>query len=143
MRRLFALVASLVVVMALTGCGMSSFGLTTDDAGVHAVAKGGADGASAGKITIGEGEGLCINHVINKGSFHVVATDSMGRVVFDEIVKDSVADMVDVQGVFDIEISSDKADGTVDVIAYDKEAQAQADATLDEALKDATGKSAD
>jgi hypothetical protein len=42
-----------------------------------------------------------------------------------------------------VTVSADKADGTVDVITYDKEAQAQADATLDDAVKSATGKTAE
>lgn len=143
MKKLFTLMTSLAMAVLLSACALSSFGVTNEDNGVHAVAKGGADGASAGKVVVGDGEGLCINHIVNRGSFHVMATDDMGRVVFDEVVTDNVADLVDVQGEFDVEISADKADGTVDVITYDKEAQAQADATLDDAVKSATGKTAE
>ena len=138
MRKTFAILAALLAALAFAGCAPATFGVETDDAGVHAVAKNGAEGSGTGAISIGEGYGLCVNHIVNRGSFHVTATDTeSGEVVFDEDLTDNILDMADVQGDFDVVVTAKGADGTVDVIAYDKEAQAQADATLGDALDDA------
>ena len=125
------------MAFALAACSSAEFSVTNDDDGVHAVATGGADGASAGQITVEPGFGLCVNHIVNEGTFHVKATDEQGTVVFDEDLDDNIADLVEVNGTFDIEISAKGADGTVDIIAYDVEAHAEADATLPEALANA------
>ena len=138
MKKLIAIVAVLAMAFALAACAKAEFSVVTDDKGVHAVAKNGADGASAGEITVEPGHGLCINHIVNKGSFHVKATDKQGTVVFDGDIENNIADMIPVTGTFDIEISAKKADGTIDIIAYDVEAQAMADATMPEDLKEAT-----
>lgn len=135
MKRIAAISVVLVMAFALAACAPSTLAIDTDESGVHAVAKNGAEGSGTGNITIPEGHGLCINHIVNKGSFHVTAVDSKGDVVFDEDLTDNIADMVPAQGEIDLVISAKGADGTVDVIAYDEEAQAQADATLDEALE--------
>ena len=135
MKKLIAVVAMLVMMLALAACAPSEFSVDNDGEGVHAVAKNGADGASAGRITVGLGFGLCINHIVNRGSFHVKATDEQGKVVFDEDINNNIANLVEVNGVFDIEISAKNADGTVDVIAYDIAAQAEADAAMPESVK--------
>jgi len=137
MKKLIAIAAALAMAFALAACAPTEFSVTTDDDGVHAVAKNGAEGASAGEITVEPGYGLCINHIVNKGTFHVKATDELGRIVFDNDLTDNIANFVEASGVFDIEISANAADGTVDIIAYDIEAQAQADATMPESVKQA------
>ena len=140
MKKIIAITAALVLALALAACAPSSLSVESDDTGVHAVATNGADGEANGNITIGEGYGLCVNHIVNKGSFHVKATDKSGAVVFDKDITDNIADLVPVTGEFDIWVTANGADGTVDIIAYDVEAQAQADATLPDAIKDAGSK---
>lgn len=132
----------LVMAFALAACAPAELSVTNDNEGVHAVAKNGVDGASAGQITVEPGYGLCINHIVNRGTFHVKATNQQGKVVFDEDITDNIANLVEVNGDFDIEISAKGADGTVDIIAYDIAAQAQADAALPESLKSEISKDA-
>lgn len=142
MKKILTLAAMLVLALALTACAGGTLGVDSDGSGVHAKATGSAEGSATGNITITEGYGLCINHIVEKGTFHVKATGPDGAVVFDKDIKDNIADLVDVQpGEYKLVISAKNATGTVDVIPYDKEAQAAADATLDEALEQATGKS--
>lgn len=135
MRRIAKFVVTAVAVLVLVACGGGTLGVESNDTGVHAVAEGSAEGSGSGDITIKEGYGLCINHIVNSGSFHVKATASDGKVVFDEDITNNIADFVDVEpGEYKLWISADNASGTVDVIPYDKEAQADADAKLDDAL---------
>ena len=141
MKKLIAIAAALVMALALAACASAEFSVTNDDEGVHAVAKNGATGASAGQLTVKDGFGLCVNHIVNRGAFHVKATDELGTVVFDEDVTDNIANMVAASGTFDVEISAKGADGTADVIAYDIEAQAQAEAALPEVFKSAGAES--
>ena len=135
MKKAIALAVVLVMAFALTACAPATLGVESDDDGIHAVAKNGAEGSGMGNITIEPGYGLCINHIVEKGSFHVKATDKSGNVVFDEDITDNIANLVEVTGEFDVEISAKGADGTVDIIAYDVEAQAQADTTMPDVLK--------
>lgn len=144
MKKVLTIAAVLVLALSLAACAKGSLSVESDNEGVHAVATGAAEGSGTSHISIPEGYGLCINHIVNKGSFHVKATDSKtGTVAFDEDITDNILNLVDVQGDFDVVITAKDADGTVDIIAYDKEAQAVADATLDDALKDATGEDAE
>lgn len=144
MKKLLTLVISMAMALALAACTGGTLGVTTEDDGVHAVATGSAEGSGNGNITIEEGYGLCINHIVEKGSFHVIATSATGEVVFDKDITDNIADFVEVNpGEYELVISAKNATGTIDAIAYDKEAQAQADATLDDALEQATGKNAE
>lgn len=143
MKRIAKIVVSAVTVLVLAACGGGTLGVESDDSGVHAVAEGSAEGSGNGGITIEEGYGLCINHIVNGGSFHVKATSSDGEVVFDEDITNNIADMVDVEpGEYELWITANNASGTVDVIPYDKEAQAEADASLGDAL-DQVGVDAD
>ena len=135
MKKLTVIIAVLAMAFALAACAQAEFSVTNDDDGVHAVAKNGVDGSSAGQITVEKGFGLCINHIVNKGSFHVKASDEQGTVVFDDDVSDNIANLVEASGDFDIEITAKGADGTVDIIAYDIEAQAAADGQLKESLE--------
>lgn len=130
-----AAISALAMAFALTACTSSSLGVESDGTAIHVVAKGGADGSGTGHITIESGYGLCVNHIVNKGTFHVTATDETGAVVFDKDIKDNIVDMVPVTGEIDVVIEAKGADGTIDIIAYDVEAQALADATLDDAYK--------
>ena len=141
MKKVIAVVTMLVMAFALAACAPAELSVTNDNEGVHAVAKNGVDGASAGQITVEPGYGLCINHIVNRGTFHVKATDQLGKVVFDEDISDNIADFIEANGDFDIEISAKGADGTVDIIAYDIEAQAQADTALPDFLKSEGAKS--
>lgn len=143
MKKFAAIVSVFVLALALAGCSGGSLSVDSDDGGVHAVAQGTAEGEGNGHITIGKKEGLCINHIVNKGSFHVKVVASDGTVVFDQDIADNIADMRDIQGEFDVWITANNAEGTVDIIPYDKEAQAQAASSLDESLKQATGKTAE
>lgn len=135
MKRIAAVATVLVMAFVLMACAPVTLAVETDDTGVHAVANNGAEGSGTGYIVIPEGHGLCINHIVNKGTFHVTATDSKGNVIFDEDLTDNIANLVPAQGDIDLVISAQGADGTVDIIAYDEEAQAQADAALGEALE--------
>ena len=138
MKKYLILAIAAALTLMLSACATGTLSVETDDVGVHAVATNSAEGSETGNITIEEGYGLCVNHIVDKGSFHVKAAASSGEVVFDEDVTDSIADLVDVEpGEYNLAISANGATGTIDVIAYDKEAQAQADATLDEALEQA------
>ena len=127
MKRIIALAAVLFTAVMLVACAKSELGVSTDDAGIHAVATGKAEGSGTGSITIGEGYGMCINHVVEDGSFHVKATDEKGTVVFDKDITDNIMDLVPVTGEVDVVITANKATGTIDIIAYDVEAQAMAD----------------
>ena len=147
MKRIFALVSgitlALALVMPLAACaGFSSLSGVNDDTGMHVVAEGGASGTQEGVVTSDETQGIVINHTVQRGSFHVTLTDADGTVCFEKDVTDSIADLVDVQGEFTVTVEAKSATGTVDAIAYDKEAQAASEATLDEALVQATGKDA-
>lgn len=137
MKRIVSFMTALAMMLVLASCASSSFKVETDGDGVHAVATGGADGTGDGTITIDEGFGLCVNHAVNKGSFHITATDASGAVVIDKDLTDSIADMVPANGEIAVTITAAGADGTVDVIAYDVEAQAQGDAAYEEAKKEA------
>ena len=134
--------AALAVAFALVACAPATFGVETEDDGVHAVASNRAEGSATGHISIGNGHGLCVNHIVNRGSFHVTATNASGTVVFDEDLTGNIADMVPVNGEIDLVISARAADGTVDVIAYDIEAQAQADAAMPDIVKDKVSRAA-
>ncbi len=140
---LLAVVAMMALSLALAACSGGSFGVESDGTTVHAEATGSADGTATANITIPDGSGLCINHIVEHGSFHVKATDASGTVVFDGDINDNIADLIDVSGDIDLVLTANDAQGTIDIIAYDKEAQAQADATLDDALEQAAGKDAE
>ena len=147
MKRILALISSaalaLALVLPLAACAsVSSLSGVYDDTGVHVIAKGAASGTQEGAVSSDETQGIVINHIVEKGSFQVTLTDADGKVCFEKDIADNIADFVDVQGEFTVSIVAKNATGTVDVIAYDKEAQAQAEATLDDALLEATGKGA-
>ena len=134
-KKLLAVILSAAMAVSLAACGgASKLGVTSDDTGIHAVATNGAEGSGTGQIAIEEGYGLCVNHVVEQGSFHVKATDNTGAVILDKDLTDNIADLVPANGEIDVVISAQSASGTVDVIPYDVEAQAQADASLDDAL---------
>lgn len=135
MKRIIALASVLVLACALVACANSELLVESDDTGIHAVAQNRAEGSANGDISIAEGSGLCINHIVEKGSFHVKATDEQGTVVFDEEISDNIADLVPVTGDIEVIITAKKATGTIDIIAYDVEAQAAADESLPEALE--------
>ncbi len=137
MKKIIAMMAVFSMAFALVACGKSELSVVSEDDGIHAVATGKAEGSANGNITIGEGYGMCVNHIVDKGSFHVTATDEQGNVVFDKDITDNIADMVPVTGEIDVMITANKAIGTIDIIAYDVEAQAMADATLPDALAEA------
>lgn len=137
MKKIVALVATLAMAFMLVACGKSSLAVTSDDDGIHAVATNKAEGSATGNITIADGYGMCINHIVEKGSFHVKATDEAGNVVFDDDITDNILNLVPVTGEIDVVITANKATGTIDIIAYDVEAQAMADATLPDALEEA------
>lgn len=128
------LATALAAAFVLAACATAELSVLSDNEGVHAVASNGAEGAGTGNITVEKGYGLCINHVVERGSFHVKAVDEQGTVVFDEDLTDNVADLVEVDGEFNVEISAQNAVGTVDIIPYDIEAQAQAEAAKPEML---------
>lgn len=134
-KRIIALAMALVMAVTLAACASASLKVDSDDSGIHAVATGGASGSANGSITIEEHYGLCVNHIVSKGSFHIKATNESGAVVFEKDITDNVADLVPVQGEIEVEIEAKDAEGTIDVIAYDISAQAEADSKLDDALE--------
>lgn len=134
-KKILAMAAALIVAVALASCTPGGeLAVDSDDHAVHAKATNSVSGTAISGITIEEGYGLCINHVVEKGSFHVKATDESGKVVFDADITNNIADFIDAQGYIDLAIEAKQAVGTLDIIPYDIAAQAQADATLDEAL---------
>ena len=137
MKKIVAIAALLAMALALAACAAGSLNIDNGSDGVHVVAKNGANGTVSGDITIPEKSGMCINHIIEKGSFHIKATNSAGTVVFDDDITDNIANLVSAQGKLEVQIDAKNATGTVDIIPYDVEAQAQADASLDEALAQA------
>ena len=139
MRKIAIAASALALALALAACAAGEFAVESNDDGVHAVATGSAEGSATANITIGEGEGICFNHIVSKGSFHAVATSkATGETVFDADLTNNIADLVDVEpGDYDLILSANGAEGTIDVIAYDKEAQAQAEESLPEALAEA------
>lgn len=135
MKKLAVIAAAAVLALALSACVSGTLTVNADDEGVHAVAKNGASGLSTAEISVKDGYGLCINRAVQKGSFHVKATDAQGKVVFDSDVNGGVSDLVPESGDFNLEISVKDATGTVDVIAYDIAAQAESEAKLPDELK--------
>lgn len=130
--KIVAVAAVLAIAFAMAACAKSELVVDSDEKGVHAVAENRASGSGSGHITIEPGYGLCINHIVEKGSFHVEAVDEQGTVVFDEDLTDNIADFVPATGKIDLAVSANNATGTVDIIAYDVEAQAQADEEFEE-----------
>ena len=138
MKKIAVLAIALAMAFALAACAEGSLSVTSENNEVDAVAKGSAEGSATGNITIEEGYGLCINHTVEKGTFHVKVATTAGEVVFDEDITDNIANLVDVEpGEYDLVISANNAAGTINIIPYDKETQAQADAQLGEALEEA------
>ena len=135
--RIAAVAAALVIMLAMAACAQAVLLVDSDSDGVHVVAENEASGTATDNIVIEPGHGLCINHTVDKGSFHVKAVDGQGAVVFDGDLTNNIADFVPATGEIDLVITAYDATGTIDIIAYDVEAQAQADATLDEALSQA------
>ena len=130
-----AVAMTMALALMLVACGESKLGVETDDTGIHAVAEGTAEGSGMGTISIAPEEGICINHQIEKGAFHVTIVNSETMdVVFDEDIEDNIANFIDANGQFDVTITAYDARGTVDVIPYDKAAQDAADAGLDDSL---------
>ena len=137
MKRIIAIMAVVVLACVLAGCEKATLNIDSDDTGVHVVAKNGFDGSGTGTITIPPDYGLCVNHIVEKGSFHVTVTDKQDTIVFDADIDNNIADLTPVSGEFIVTITAKRATGTIDIIAYDIEAQAQADAALPEALAQA------
>ena len=135
MKRIIALAAAVATSLSLVACGGTpTLAVNEDETGIHVEATDGVTGTNTGEISIDEGYGLCVNHIVEQGSFHIKATDDTGAVVIDKDLTDNIADFVPANGQIEVEISAQDATGTVDIIAYDEAAQAQADATLDDAL---------
>lgn len=143
MKKLIASIAAFVAMLALAACTAATLEINYDDTGVHAVATGRASGSGTGTLSIGEDESIVINHTVDNGSFHVSIVGEDGEAVFDEDITDNIFDQVVASGDFTVTISADKATGTVDVIPGDPAALAAADETLDDALLQATGKTAE
>ena len=129
-------VLSFVFALGLCACSSSSLGVESDDTGVHAIAQGKAEGSASGNITIEEGYCLCINHLVEKGAFHIEIKGSDGTVVFDKDVDNNVLDLVDVEpGEYEVWITAKGATGTVDIIPGDKGAQEAAEAAMPEQIR--------
>ena len=135
-KKILAAASTAVIALALAACTSSSFVYTTDDDEMHIKAENATETRTA-TIEIEHDEGLCINHMIQKGSFSVKVTDASGAVIFEKTITDNIADMIDVSGNLTIEAKAQNATGTLDIIGYDREAQAQADATLGDAFEQA------
>lgn len=135
MKRLVAFAAALATSFTLVACGGApTLTVNENETGIHVEAAGGVVGTNTGEITIADGYGLCINHIVEQGSFHVKATDESGNVILDKDITDNIADYVSANGKVEVEITAQDATGTMDVIAYDEKALAQSEATLDDAL---------
>lgn len=139
MKKILSLIAVFVLALGLCSCAAAKFGVESDGTSIHAKAENKAEGSGTGQITIEEeGYGLCINHIVEKGSFHVkITAAATSEVVFDDDITDNILNLVDVgPGDYDVIITAKNAVGTIDIILYDKEAQAMADGTMPEQLKD-------
>jgi len=127
----------IVLVLGLCACSQIQFEVESDGTSVHAEAVGKADGSATGNIRIDEGYGICINHIVESGSFHVKVTDSSGNIVFDDDIENNISDFVDAApGEYDIVFTANKAIGTLDIIAYDKRIQEEADAALPDNIRE-------
>ena len=143
MKKLLAIATVFALALCLAACASQTLAVEGDEMGVHVVAENNVSGSGISSITIGEGEGLCINHIIDRGSFHVVATSSTGEVVFDADIANNIADLVDcAPGDYTIDVTANSATGSLDIIPYDKAAQAQADATMPDEVRQALSDSA-
>ena len=113
-------ISAIVCLLALSACSTSTaadveFSFNSDDAGIHVVAKNGADASQTDSYTVKSGEGLNINTVVNKGTFHVKVTDSTGKAVLDEDFKENVSKTVAAEGSVNVEVDAKGADGTLNI----------------------------
>ena len=137
MKKIIPLIAAAMLAIGLCACTSSNLEVTANGDFIHAQAQNQAEGSGSGDIKIEEGYGVCINHIVEKGSFHVKIVSAGGEVVFDDDIDDNIAEMIDAEpGDYEVMITADKATGTLDIIPYDKQAQAMAEATMPEYLKE-------
>lgn len=141
MRKRIAILAvlTMALALALSACAAGELKVDSDNDGIHAKATNGASGSATANITIPDGYGLVINHIVEKGSFHVKVAEKNGTVVFDKDVTNNIADPVAASGSFDVVISANNAVGTIDIIQLDLEAYAQSESTLDEVYAQVPG----
>lgn len=117
------MVASALVlcVLALSACGGANvatnteFTFNADDAGIHAIAKNGADATNSDDFTVKSGSELNIKAVVNSGAFEVKVTDSTGKAILDEEITQSTTKTVPAEGTVKVEVTARGADGTVDI----------------------------
>ncbi len=144
MKRLALASAMLAFVLALAACTQSSFGAESDESGVRAEAVGHASGTATGNITIEDGYGIAINTRLEGGSFDVSIANSDGVEVWSGTRDNNVAPIIDTgAGDFTLTIEAKSATGTLEIIPADLEAQRAAGATLEEAIVQETGKTAE
>lgn len=110
----------IVCFFALAACSVNAgtnteFSFNSDDAGLHIAAKNGADATQTDSYTVKPGAELNVKAVVNKGSFQLKATDSTGKVVLDEEIKESTTKSVPAEGKVEVEVTAMAADGTVDI----------------------------
>ena len=142
MKKMFVAMAVLALALALVACGPKpELSVNSDGTTIHAKATNGAEGTAMSDMKVTQGYGICINQLVDKGSFEVVIKDSAGKQVYEGTLDARIAQLVDVEpGSYDFTITARSATGTLDIIPYDKTAQAQADIALADTVEKATGK---
>ena len=137
MKKIIPLIAAAMLAIRLCACTSSTLEVTANGDFIHAQVQNQAEGSGFGDIKLEEGYGVCINHIVEKGSFHVRIVSAGGDVVFDDDINDNISEMIDAApGDYEVIITADKATGTLDIIPYDKQAQVIADASMPEYLKE-------
>lgn len=128
MRRTIAvLTIAVFLLVALAACSQTSFFMSNDGNSIHVVATGGAKDSDSGTMTASDGCGLLITPAVKNGSFHVKAVHNSGEIVFDEDVTGNAEKTIGTDGSFDITISSENADGIIDISTYNRTQKASQD----------------
>lgn len=142
--KIIAMVAALVLACALAACAGGSMGLEPlDEAnGVKVTAENaGADNAvdAEAAFTIKEGDVLVISPCMDKGSFHLLVTETGGdAVAYDEDVDGRVMFTEQVApGTYDVKVTGNGATGWMTVFSESSDELAAQDASLAETLESA------
>lgn len=145
MKRIASIAAVPMLCLALVACGKGSLeqSLLDEASGVKVVAENAGTGTQAlteSAITVEEGDLIVISPMLDKGSFHLTITsDADKTVIYDEDVDGQVLFSIEAApGSYTVATGSNDATGEMTVFAEDADEYASLDASLAEALEDAT-----
>ena len=135
--------ATLALSLSLVACGAHTMKLELleEASGVKVTAENATEDdvtTSAGAITVNDGDAIIISPCLDKGSFNLTITNADdGTVVYDEKAEGRVMFQTGaVPGVYDVEVSGNKATGWMTIFAAPVDEIAEQDASLAEALED-------